>query len=230
MREVLETPMLMMSHTKPIITPGEKSERTAFPPRVLPDTGEHEQKQVEPGACAAKEELSASQDPGGADASPGPAAATQHSEVASISTAAGEGARKAPALGAAADAAANAEMDAGELELDHRVPMASMAVCAAQLGEEAAFPSLAIDADGRGPTLLLRRQGMHQAAAEDSAAATPAAAPPGAGAAEEPGLGPASAARQATDDPELSGDPSSAALRVGNRRRRHEMAHRPGSN
>ena len=214
MREVLETPMLIMSHTNPMTSPGENSERKQLPQLDLPVTGEQMHMLLESAACTAKDEISASQDPG--DLS-GPAAANQHSEAASISTAFEE-AHEAPGPRAAADMAADAEMDAAELETAKRLcaPMTSMAVCAAQLGEEEAFPSLVIDADGRGPTLLLRRQGMHKAAAaeDDYAQATPAAEgraaaaadapPPGAGAAE---VAAESAAWPANDDPELSGEP-----------------------
>ncbi len=57
---------------------------------------------------------------------------------------------------------------------EETVLMPSMAVCAAQLDDEEAFPSLALDAGGRGPTLLLRHQGSHKAAAGEQGIRLPA--------------------------------------------------------
>ncbi len=69
------------------------------------------------------------------------------------------------------------EMDAAaDLEVSETVLMPSMAVCAAQLDDEGEFPSLALDAGGKGPTLLLRRQGSQKAAAGERLCLAPAAA------------------------------------------------------
>jgi hypothetical protein len=196
MREVLDTPMLMMSHSKPIKSFGE-SEEKKFPPMVLPDIEKQTRTQVGQAACAAQ---TASQDP-----SPRGPAATKPAEVALTSNATKE-ADEVPTLRVATDAAADAAVDATEVA--KLVPMTSMSVCAAQLDEEEVFPSLAIDALGRGPTLLLRRQGMHKAAAGEPAGATPAAEGLAPTTADAPpwDSGMAEASAQVTDGFELSGE------------------------